>query len=204
MFTDSPNITESLSGRNKTSETQIYIGFLLLLLFLLVQSPRCVWLFVTPWTAAPQAPLSSTFSWSLLKFMSTELVMLSNHLIPLSPSSPPALSLSQNQGLLQWVSSSHQVVKVLELQLQHQSFQWIFRVDFPRIDWFDLLAVQGTQKRVFSSTTVWKYQFFSAQPPVVTSTFISQGPELNDWTGFPSPTETSPSEGCVQKTLITS
>ena len=49
---------------------------------------------------------------------------------PLSPPSPPALNLSQHQGLFQWVSSSHQVTKVLELQLQHQSFQWIVRVDF--------------------------------------------------------------------------
>ena len=47
---------------------------------------------------------------------------------PLLPPSPPALSLSQQQGLFQWVSSSHQVAKVLEFQ--HQSFQWIFRVDF--------------------------------------------------------------------------
>ena len=43
---------------------------------------------------------------------------------------PFAFSLSQYQGLFQWVSSSHQVAKVLELQLQHQSFQWIFKVDF--------------------------------------------------------------------------
>ena len=49
---------------------------------------------------------------------------------PLSPSSSPALDLSQHQGLFQWASSSHQVANVLELQLQHQSFQWIFRVDF--------------------------------------------------------------------------
>ena len=42
--------------------------------------------------------------------------------------------------------SSHQVSKVLEIQLQHQSFQWIFRTDFLRIDWFDLLAVQGSLK----------------------------------------------------------
>ena len=45
--------------------------------------------------------------------------------------SPPAFSLSQHQGLFQWVSSSHQVAKVLEFQRQHQSFQWIFRTDFP-------------------------------------------------------------------------
>ena len=48
---------------------------------------------------------------------------------PLSSSSPPDLSLSQNQGLFQWVSSSHQVAKVLEFQLQHQSFQWTLRTD---------------------------------------------------------------------------
>ena len=49
---------------------------------------------------------------------------------PLSPVSPPALSLSQHQGLFQWVSSSSQVVEVSELQLLHQSFQWVFRVGF--------------------------------------------------------------------------
>ena len=48
---------------------------------------------------------------------------------PLSLPSPPALSLSQHQGLFHWVGSSHQVAKVLVLQLQHQSFHWIFRVD---------------------------------------------------------------------------
>ena len=49
---------------------------------------------------------------------------------PLASPSPPAFNLSQHGGLFQWVSSSHQVAKVLELQLQHQSFQWIFRTDF--------------------------------------------------------------------------
>ena len=49
---------------------------------------------------------------------------------PLSSPSPLALNVSQHQGLFTWVGSSHQVTKVLELQLQHQSFQWIFRVDF--------------------------------------------------------------------------
>ena len=48
---------------------------------------------------------------------------------PLSPPSTPAFNLSQHQGLFQWVSSSHQVAKVLELQLQHQSFWSLFRVD---------------------------------------------------------------------------
>ena len=49
---------------------------------------------------------------------------------PLSSPSPPDFNLFQHQGLLQWVSSLHQVAKVLELQLQNQSFKWIFRTDF--------------------------------------------------------------------------
>ena len=49
---------------------------------------------------------------------------------PLLSPSPPTLNLSQHQGLFKWVSSSHQVAKVLEFHLQHQSFQWIFRTDF--------------------------------------------------------------------------
>ena len=64
---------------------------------------------------------------------------------PLLSRSPSALNLSQHQGLSQWVSSSHQMAKVLEFQLQHQSFQWIGLISF-RIDWLDLLAVQGTLK----------------------------------------------------------
>ena len=49
---------------------------------------------------------------------------------PLSSASSPTFSVFQHQGLFKWVSSSHQVAKVLECQLQHQSFQWIFRTDF--------------------------------------------------------------------------
>ena len=70
-----------------------------------------------------------------------------SHLL-LSPF-PPAFSLSQHQNLFQRVSLSHQVTKALELQLQHQSFQWIFRSESFRIDWFDLLAVQRTLKSLF-------------------------------------------------------
>ena len=65
---------------------------------------------------------------------------------PLSSPSPLIFHLSQHQGLFQWVISSHQVAKVLEFQLQHQSFQWIFRTDFFRVDWLELFAVQGTLK----------------------------------------------------------
>ena len=60
-----------------------------------------VLLFVTPWTAALQASLSTTNSQSLLKLMSIELVMPFSHLILFRPPSPPAFSLSQNQGLFQ-------------------------------------------------------------------------------------------------------
>ena len=63
---------------------------------------------------------------------------------PLSSLSPPTFNLSQHQGLSQWVNSLHHVAEVLEFQLQHQSFQWIFRTNFFRIDWFDLFAIQGT------------------------------------------------------------
>ena len=66
---------------------------------------------------------------------------------PLSSPSPPTFNLSQYQGLFQRVCSSHQVARVLEFQLQHQSLQWIFSglISF-RMDWLDLLAVQGTLK----------------------------------------------------------
>ena len=82
----------------------------------------------------PRPPCPITNCWSLFKFMSIELAMPSNHLNPLSSPSPPTLNLSQHQGLFKWVSSSHWVAKVLEFQLQHQSFQWIFRTDFLRMD----------------------------------------------------------------------
>ena len=72
----------------------------------------------------------------------------------LSPS-PLALSLSQHQGLFQWVSSSQQVSKVLELQ--HQSFQWIGLTGL-------MSLLSEALSRIFSSTLVRKYQFFSAQP----------------------------------------
>ena len=65
---------------------------------------------------------------------------------PLASPSSPAFNLSQHQGLFQWVGSSHQMAKVLEHQLQHQSFQCLFRLISFRTDWFVLLAVQGTLK----------------------------------------------------------
>ena len=100
---------------------------------LVVQWPSRVWHFVKLWMAALQVSLSSTVSWSLP----------GSYPLPqwwhptfssLSLASHSAFRLSQHQGLFQWVGSSHQVAKVLELQLQQQSFQWLFRVDFLQ-DW---------------------------------------------------------------------
>ena len=65
---------------------------------------------------------------------------------PLSSPSPPAFNLSQHQGLFKGVSSSHQVAKVLEFQLQHQSFNEYSGLISFRMYWLDLLAVQGTFK----------------------------------------------------------
>ena len=65
---------------------------------------------------------------------------------PLSSLSPPAFNLFQHQGLFKWVSSLHEVAKVLEFELQHQSYQWTPRTNSFRMDWLDLLAVQGTLK----------------------------------------------------------
>ena len=69
----------------------------------------------------------------LPEFTQTHVLWVGNAIQPshplLSPS-PPALNLSQHQGLFKGVSSLHQVAKTLEFQLQHQSFQWIFRTDF--------------------------------------------------------------------------
>ena len=87
---------------------------------------------------------------------------------PLSSPSPPALNLSQHQGLFKWVSSSHQVAKVLEFQLQHQSFQWTPRLISFRMDWLDLLAVQGTLKSLLQphsskASILWHLAYFTVQ-----------------------------------------
>ena len=92
---------------------------------------------------------------------------------PLSRWCPPTISSSivpfssrlqsfPASGSFQWVSSSHQVAKVLELQLQHSpSNEYSGRISL-KIDWFDLLVVQGIA-RVFSNTTVQKHQFLGTQ-----------------------------------------
>ena len=93
-----------------------------------IQSLSHVRLFAIPWTTARQASLSITNFQSLPKSCP-----LSQWCHPTISSSvitfSSAFSLSQHQGLFQWVSSSHQVAKVLEFQLQHQPFQWTLRTD---------------------------------------------------------------------------
>ena len=88
---------------------------------------------------------------------------------PLSSPSPSAFKFFQHQGLFQWVSSSHRVTKVLALQIQHQSFQWIYSglISF-RIDWFSLLAVQGPltsllQHDSSKASILWCSAFFIVQ-----------------------------------------
>ena len=96
-----------------------------------VQSLSHVQLFATPWTIARQASLSITSSRSSSKLMSIESVMPSNHLILCCPLLFLPSNLSQHQGLFKWVGSLHQVTKLLEFQLQHQTFQWTPRTDLP-------------------------------------------------------------------------
>ena len=114
---------------------------------------------VTSWTAAHQAPLSSTVFWSLLRFMSTEAVKLPHLSHPLWLPSPLAFNLSQHQVLFQWVSTSRQVVNFLM-----NSQGW-----FPLgLTGFIFLLSKGLPRR-FSSTTVrktsipWHLAFFMVQ-----------------------------------------
>ena len=80
---------------------------------------------------------------------------------PLSSPSPPALNLSQHQGLFKWVRSSHQVAEVLEFQLQHQSYQWTPRTDFLKEGLVgSLCSPRDSQES--SNTIVQKHQFFGA------------------------------------------
>ena len=77
---------------------------------------------------------------------------------------PPAFILFKHQGLFQWVSSSHQVDKVLEFQLQHQSFQWIFRTDF-LYDGLNGTACspRGSQESSPTPSILWHSAFFIVQ-----------------------------------------
>ena len=130
-------------------------------LVLVVQSLSRVQLLATPWTAAGQASLSFTISWSLLKLMSTESMMPSNHLILCCP-----------LLLLPSVFLNIRVFSNESALLSRWPKYWGFSfstspssehsglISF-MIDWCDILQFKGLS-RVFSSTTVWKDQFFSS------------------------------------------
>ena len=128
-----------------------------------VQSLSPVRLFVTPWTAACQASLSFTTSWSLLKLMSTESVMPSNQLVLCHPlllltSIFPSIRVFPNESAphIRWPKYWNFSFNI------NSSNEYSGLISF-RMDWLDLLTVQGTL-RVFSNTTVQKHQFFGTQP----------------------------------------
>ena len=128
-----------------------------------VQSLSHVQLFVTPWTAACQPSLSFTVSWSLLKAMCIESVMLSNHLILchpllLLPSIFPSIRVFSNESALpirwpKYWSFSFSIIPSKEIP---------GLISF-RIDWLNLLAVQGTLRSLLQHHSS-KHQFFGAQP----------------------------------------
>ena len=106
------------------------------------------------------SPTSRTCSTSCLSSQWCHLT-ISSSVVP----SPPAFNLSQHQGVFQWVSSSNQVAKVLEFQLQHQSFNEYSGLISFRMDWFDPLVVQGTLRSLLQhhSSLMPKHQFFGPQ-----------------------------------------
>ena len=129
-----------------------------------IQSLSRVWIFETPWTATRQASLSFTISQSLLKLMSIESVMPSNHLILCCPLSPFALNLSQHKVLFQWVGSLHHMAKVFEASASASVLPMNIQAWFPS-GLTGLISLQSKGlSRVFSNTTVQKDQFFGAQP----------------------------------------
>ena len=90
---------------------------------------------------------------------------------PLMPSSSSALSLSQHQGLFQWVSCSHQMTKILEFQPQHQSFQRIFRVDF--FYWFSPYLLETWYVSGTTESWLWiQWPIQTLLVPVVVNAFL--------------------------------
>ena len=122
--------------------------------FVVVQSLSHVQLYMTPWTAAHQASLSFTISQSLLKLISIESVMLSNHLILCYPLLPlPSILPSL------WVFSSESTLSIRWSNYCSFSFSISLSKEYSglisfRIDWFDLLAVQGTLKSLLQACSL--------------------------------------------------
>ena len=132
-----------------------------------VQSLSCVWLFATPRTTARQASLSTTNSRSPPRPMSIESVMPSNHLILLSPS-PPALNLSQHQGLFKWVALHIRWPKCWTFSFNISPSNEHPGLISCRMDWLDLLAVQRILKSLLQhhsskALILWHSAFFTVQ-----------------------------------------
>ena len=143
-------------------DTQVH-QFRALSQFSPVQSLSRVRPFATPWTTAHQASLSITNSWSLLKLMSIESVMPSNHLILCHP-----LLLPPSVFPIIRVFSNKSTLRMRWPKYWSFSFGIIPSKEIPglisfRMDWLDLMQSKGLS-RVFSNTTVQKHQFFSTQP----------------------------------------
>ena len=135
--------------------------------------------FVTPWIAAHQASLSSTMSQrAYSNSCSLSQVMPSNHLILCRPFSSCLQSFPASRSFLM-IGSLHQVAKVLKLQ--HQPFYEYSGLISFRIDWFDLLAVQGTRKRLLqhhsSKTSILRCLAFSVVP-TLTSIYMTTGKSI--------------------------
>ena len=133
-----------------------------------VQLLTHVWLFVTPWAAARLASLSITSSWSLLKLMSIELVMPTNHLILYHPllllsSIFPSIRVFSNQSVLRIRWPKYWSFSFNISPSNEHSGQISFRMD-----WLDLLAVQGTLKSLLQhhsskGSILWHSAFFSLE-----------------------------------------
>ena len=119
-----------LSYVNSSSSVVLYFSSLFMSSIAQFCSLSHVWLFVTPLSHRLPCPSPGfPVHHQLQKLAQTHVCRVGDAIQPSHPQlspSPPAFSLSQHQGVFQWVSSSHQVAKVLQLQ----SFQWIFRTDF--------------------------------------------------------------------------
>ena len=133
-----------------------------------VQSLSRVQLFVTPCTAAHQASLSFTISWSLLKLISTESMMPSNHLILLPPS-PLAVNLSQHQvfSMRRLLTSGDQCMGPSASALSMNIQGW-FHLGLTGL----ISLLSKGLSRISSSTAVWKYQCFGAQPSSWSTSYI--------------------------------
>ena len=139
-----------------------------------VQLLSRVWLFVTPWTATHQASLSFTISWSLFKFISIELVMPSNHLLLcrlllLLPSIFPSIRVFSSESALHI-----RCPKYCSLRFSISPSNEYSKLIFFRIDWFDLLVVQGTLKSLLqhhnSKASVFQHSaFFMVQLLYITA-----------------------------------